>query len=167
MSNSCILFRKFHFLIGSFDHLCSTREISMWNCGTASAHKCCAIRCLDAGQGDEIRYIVSLSFSKWGVHRWYHYTRHWQIHMKLKQYSLENGNLLRKFWRGTGYSFSQIYTLYKYLQSDDFLANKKEESSFGLTVVRILIDFKKLDYIPDIGIPVWILRIPLNWRFRK
>ena len=26
MSNSCILFRKFHFLIGSFDHLCSTRE---------------------------------------------------------------------------------------------------------------------------------------------
>ena len=100
MSNSCILFRKFHFLIGSFDHLCSTREISMWNCGTASSHKCCAIQCWDVRQGD----TVSLSFRQMrSTQMVYHHTPHtthhsprqWQIHMKLKQHSLENGKLLR------------------------------------------------------------------------
>ena len=164
MSNSCILFRKFHFLIGSFDHLCSTREISMWNCGTASSHKCSAISCWGTA-GDS----VSLSFQQMRSTQMVSpHTTHqpdsdkyiWNSNST--EHSLENGKLLRNLER------EQARVQRKYNFTLLFLIKWKSEAfDWLLAVVRILIDLRKLDYIPDIGIPVWMLRIPLNWRFTK
>ena len=78
MSNSCILFRKFHFLIGSFDHYVQQEK---YQCGTVELHPQINVVQFDVGmlgrEGDEIRYIVSLSFHQMRsiLYRWYQYTR--------------------------------------------------------------------------------------------